>query len=68
MKDSDMTVAKAVGIFSDIENPEHSDHEKGVAIYIVASKKRRLNDVTKEAMAKVILWLWRRSFRKKEAP
>ena len=68
MKDSDMTIAEALAIFHDIENPEISDHKKAVAIYVVTQKQRRLNEVKKEAMVEVIRWLWRRSFRKKEAP
>lgn len=66
--DSDMTLARALAIFHDIKNQEISDHDKAVAIYIVTRKQRRLNEIKKEAMVEVILWLWRRVFRvKKEA-
>jgi len=69
MKDSDMTICRAVAIFSDIENPETSDHDKAVAIYIVTQKPRRYSGVKKEAAIEVIRWLWRRSFRaRKEKP
>ena len=68
MKDSDMTIAEALGVFHDINNPEISDHKKAVAIFIVTETRRRYNEVYNEAMVEVIRWLWRRSFRKKEAP
>ena len=69
MMDSDMSIARALGVFHDINNPEISDHEKAVAIYVVTQKQRRLNEVKKEAMVDVIRWLWRRVFRvRKETP
>lgn len=66
--DSNMPISTAMAIFHDINNEEISAHDKAVAIYLVTRKQRRLNEIKKEAMVEVILWLWRRVFRvKKEA-
>lgn len=63
MKYGDISVGRALGIFSDIENPEISDREKGEAIYIILNRPHRLNEVKKEEMLRVMRWLWRRCFR-----
>lgn len=63
--DSEMNIYKAVAIFSDIDNESISDHDKSVAIYIVASRDRTF-EVKKDAMMKVIRWLWQRCFRVKK--
>ncbi len=60
--DSDMNRYRAVAIFSDIENEKISDREKAAAIYLVATRPERMHEVKKEAMRKVILWLWHRNF------
>lgn len=64
--DSDMPIARALAIFHDIRNPDITDHEKAVAIYLVTSKPRRINEAGKDAMVEVIRWLWRRCFRVKK--
>lgn len=62
--DSDMKAYRAVAIFSDIWNPEISDHEKAVAIWRVIKRPlRQLCQVKKETMLEVIRWLWERCFR-----
>ena len=57
-----MTLGKAAGIFSDIDNPKFNDREKAVAIFTVM-KAWDFAGVKRDAMKAVICWMWNRSFR-----
>lgn len=56
-----MKIGEAWNIFYDINNPEISDEEKGMAIYTIW-KMETHNSVTKAAMLKVIGWLLKLAF------
>ena len=57
----EVTFGKAYHIFSDNENPEVSDEEKGAAILKIINMETH-NSVTKASMLKVIRWLLELSF------
>lgn len=56
-----MKLARALMIFSDINNPGFSDEEKAMAIYTVMNMATH-NSVSKDKMLSVIKWLWNTAF------
>ena len=56
-----MDIGKAMAIFEDINNSEHSECDKALAIYRVMHMETH-NAVTKASMLEVIRWLWDRQF------
>jgi len=63
MTDNGMSVGKAIGIFSNINEDKYSDAEKARAIYIIMNRSVHKGEVVKEDMMEVIKWLWHRQFR-----
>ena len=61
--DEKMSAGLAIGIFSNIEDEKHTDKEKAIAIYEVMNRPNSVKEVKKEAMIKVIWWLWNRQYR-----
>ena len=56
-----MTYGKAIAICADIENPEYTDEERGLAIHKIMSMET-INAVTKDTLMKAIRWMWNQLF------
>lgn len=56
-----MKLAKAIGIFHNIDSDNYTDDEKGTAVFHVC-KMATHNSITKAAMLKVIWWLLNLAF------